>query len=565
MALFGTEGGHSVLLLKLPSEIYSKVKGTAVSHLNADDVYNEIVSGNLGKSLQISNEILESVPETIGGVEALGRTKGYLSGIVNSLSAGRLNLEIAIALRKLTKTDQGAAILFLVLDIMFTVFLWIFLRNVYSAIVRRLFLEARLYDRIAPSDALHFAAVRRWIKASWTMFVKSLFFYLWCFTVVGGFIKYYSYYAVPYIVAENPDINTLDAIRLSREIMNGHKKEAFLFDLSYIGWFLLSIVTVGVSDLVYGLPYRIAGRTEYYTKLREAAKENGIANAERLDDTYLYEKGDRILLYETYFDVVDRQTYVHENQITLHPVRAFFSKWLGLWVGSLEKKKKYEELEGIKYQMYYDERRRDGRAYPARLNPRWRQSRFKLKPINFLRSYSIWTLLLLFLLFAFIGWSWEVGLQFSAGNGFVNRGVLHGPWLPIYGVGGVVALMLCSRFRKHPVKEFIFSVILCGVLEYLGSYYLETVYHQKWWSYDGHFLNLHGRICAEGLFVFGIACMLVVYLVAPVFDYLISKLKKQILIFLAVGLFAVFAADLAYSSKHPNMVKGAIVEEDGEG
>ena len=91
---------------------------------------------------------------------------------------------------------------------------------------------------------------------------------------------------------------------------------------------------------------------------------------------------------------------------------------------------------------------------------------------------------------------------------------------------------------------------------------LETVYHEKWWSYEGNFLNLHGRICAEGLLVFGVACMLVVYLMAPLFDYFASRLKNQILALVSIGLLVVFVGDLAYSSHHPNMVKGAIEAHD---
>ena len=232
-------------------------------------------------------------------------------------------------------------------------------------------------------------------------------------------------------------------------------------------------------------------------------------------------------------------------------------------IGTLQDKKAYEELEGIRYEITTDTKRRDGQAYPTRLNPRFRKAKRRLKtPFSFLRSYSIWTLILLFLLFSAIGWGWEVSLHLMNGDGFINRGMMHGPWIPIYGSGGIIALCLCSRFRKNPVKEFFFSVALCGAIEYLGAYMLETRYHERWWSYDGNFLNLHGRICAEGLIVFGIACMLVVYLIAPLFDFVISHLKKQVLISVSVALFAIFAVDLAYSSVHPNMVRGAIESHD---
>ncbi len=570
LSFFGTEGGRSVSLFKskepVPSE--SEQTQTPSSILNASDVYNEIVSGDFIEGTQVSDEILENIEASSKDNKILGRTNGVMAGMINSFASGKLYLRIAKSLRSLTKTDEGAAILFLVLDMLRIALVWIFLQNVYSAILRRTFLELRIYDRYPFLNLLHFAEIRRWFKASWTMAVKDLFLLLWSFTIIGGFIKYYSYFAVPYIVAENPGIGTLEAITLSRKMMNGHKKEAFLFDLSYIGWILLSCVTIGLSDLFYGLPYRIAGRTEYYVWLRTLAKQQQIPSSEKLDDTYLFEKADKLLLYDTYFDVVDKQVYIHDNRITLSRVKQFASKWFGLWLGTLDKKKSYEELEEIKYQIYQDTKRRDGESYPSRLNPRYHKAKFKLQvPFTFLRSYSVWTLILLFILFSAIGWGWEVSLHLMNGDGFINRGMMHGPWIPIYGTGGIIALMLCSRFRKHPVQEFFFSVALCGAIEYLGAYMLETRYHERWWSYDGNFLNLHGRICAEGLLVFGIACMLVVYLIAPLFDYVLSYLKKQILITIAVVLIGVFAIDLVYSTQHPNMVKGAIEsheENDGQ-
>ena len=570
LALFGTENKRLVSLLKMQNpasmDAADEQDETKISSiLNADDVYTDIVSGDLGKGIRESDEILQTIQETESGNTVLGRSRGVLAGLVNSIASGKLYLALAMKLRTLTKTDTGAAQLFLIIDLLRVVLVWIFFKNVLSGIIRRLFLEARIYDRIPFSDWLHFAQVRHWFKASWTLFVKDVFYGLWSLTIVGAVIKYYSYYAVPYIVAENPGIGTLEAVTLSRRMMDGHKKEAFLLDLSYIGWYVLEIVTFGLSDLFYGFPYRLAGRTEYYCYLREQALQKQIPLAEKLDDRYLYEKADKILLYETYFDVVDKQTYIHENNIVLSKWKQFMSKWFGLWMGTLDNKKRYEELEGIKYQMYYDMKRRDGLAYPQKLNPRYKASGIRLKmPFTFLRSYSVWTVILLFLLFSAIGWGWEVSLHLMQGDGFINRGMMHGPWIPIYGTGGVIALLLCTRFRKQPVKELFVSIALCGGIEYLGAYMLETRYHEKWWSYEGNFLNLHGRICAEGLIVFGIACMLVVYLIAPLFDYAVSLLKKNVLIMLAVVLMGIFLADLVYSSVHPNMVEGAIEAHDEE-
>ena len=166
------------------------------------------------------------------------------------------------------------------------------------------------------------------------------------------------------------------------------------------------------------------------------------------------------------------------------------------------------------------------------------------------------TLVLLFFLFSIIGWCWEVVLHLLSEGTFVNRGVLHGPWLPIYGTGGVLVLLTLYKLRDKPWLEFWATVVVCGVAEYFTAYYLETVYDRRWWDYAGYFLNLHGRICAEGLLVFGLGGMAVVYGVAPLFDNLLHKVRRSVLIGLCAALIALFCVDQAYSHFHPNEGEG---------
>ena len=81
----------------------------------------------------------------------------------------------------------------------------------------------------------------------------------------------------------------------------------------------------------------------------------------------------------------------------------------------------------------------------------------------------------------------------------VNRGTLHGPWLPIYGWGCTIIILL-TRFKKfreilkNPVLTFIIIVIVCSIIEYMTSWYIELVSGLRYWDYTGVFLNLNGRI-----------------------------------------------------------------------
>lgn len=532
---------------------------------DSDSILTEIMAGNLQRGNEMADELDAQIAENGDDSRMLGRTRGIMAGLVNSLASGKLMVKIAQGIRAITHSDAAAGVVVALVTLLVVVVSYIFIKNVYSAAMRRLFLEARIYEKVSFLEALHFVAVKRWIRASLTMFLQYVFQILWSFTIVGGIIKSFSYFAVPYIVAENPDIRPREAITLSRRMMDGHKWELFKFYVTMLGWILLGYVTLGIADLAYGGAYRMACYTEFYAEIRKLAIAKGIEGTERLNDKYLFEKCDKITLLETYFDVVDEITLIYEERTVLTGAKKFLSDWFSIWIGSIESKRQYDNQEGRVLAIEGYKLSMDGLAYPQRLNPmRKTKGIRKQGNFSFLRSYTVWTLFLFFIIFSVIGWFWEVALHYMSYGVFVNRGTLLGPWIPIYGFGGVFVLILCSRFRKNPVAEFFAAMIVSGVLEYLGAWMLETKFHERWWSYDGYFLNIQGRVCAEGLLAFGILCTLVVYLVAPILDFLIMKIKQRVLIIICIVLAVVFGIDFGHSMVHPNRAEGAVVNEEAE-
>mgnify|MGYP002626561371 CR=1 FL=1 len=119
-----------------------------------------------------------------------------------------------------------------------------------------------------------------------------------------------------------------------------------------------------------------------------------------------------------------------------------------------------------------------------------------------------------------VGWIWEVLLHLITHGTFVNRGTMFGPWLPIYGYGGVALLILLKDIRKRQDIYFILSMIIAGVIEFTTSWYLEVFNHLRWWDYRGYFLNINGRICFEGLLVFGLGSLAITYFFAPLLNNL---------------------------------------------
>ena len=198
-----------------------------------------------------------------------------------------------------------------------------------------------------------------------------------------------------------------------------------------------------------------------------------------------------------------------------------------------------------------------GQAYPGRLFtiPDRRKTK-KSQSLHYMRYYTVWSLILMFFIFSLGGWLWEVSFHMINYGEFVKRGVLHGPWLPIYGSGAVLMLTVLKKLRNHPVKEFWGIIFLCGAVEYLTSFILELFTGNRWWDYTGYFLNLNGRICAEGLLLFGIGGIMIVYVLAPVLDNLIGKVKKRWIIPVCIVLMCLFLTDQVYSIQNPNAGDG---------
>ena len=107
-------------------------------------------------------------------------------------------------------------------------------------------------------------------------FVKALlltdvYTLLWLLLfIVPGIIKgFYSYRLVPYILIDNPDIGAKDAVTKSREMMNGHKWKTFVYDLSFLGWWILTILTLGLLAIFYVSPYKNSADAQLYKAIRD--------------------------------------------------------------------------------------------------------------------------------------------------------------------------------------------------------------------------------------------------------------------------------------------------------
>ena len=143
----------------------------------------------------------------------------------------------------------------------------------------------------------------------------------------------------------------------------------------------------------------------------------------------------------------------------------------------------------------------------------------------------------IFLFFSIIGWGYEVTLAFLYGYGFVNRGFLSGPYLPLYGFGALILIgglhwlmarpVRIGKVSITPVLVFIGIMVITTVVEYCTGILLETFAGQRFWDYSTYPYNFQGRICLSASIRFGLGGMLFLYILTPLFSRLLAKIPSK--------------------------------------
>ena len=131
----------------------------------------------------------------------------------------------------------------------------------------------RLTQYMTPEVGELFAHFNKFWAAFKVAFLTGLFTALWSLLlVIPGIIKALSYSMSMYILAENPEIGALEAINRSKAMMDGHKMELFVLQLSFIGWYLLCAVTFGIAG-VWVVPYVSATTANFYNSIKNTVAE----------------------------------------------------------------------------------------------------------------------------------------------------------------------------------------------------------------------------------------------------------------------------------------------------
>ena len=490
--------------------------------------------------------------------EIFARSAGTINQILDIFASGTAASTISSAVLNIVGSESVADRVMIILASATAIAFWMFVQLVFMVVMRRMTLEGRLYKTVPISRFIFVSRSKSWLRVALTMALQTVFEVIALATIIGFPIVYYGLFMVPFVVAENPKIKPWQAIKLSWNMSKGYKMDLFINDLTMFGWRILSVITVGLTDIFFCNPYKLCLYSEFYASMRKRAIDNNVSGCELLNDRYLFERADFARLKGAYSEAVNVLATPEYELQGLTGAKKFFAEHLGVVLWNTEDEMKYEENQASRQRYITMKDELDGISYPTKLSPWYGASgkSGRFASLHYMRHYSVLSLVMMFFIYSGFGWVWEVFYYYMLQGHYINRGVLHGPWLPIYGAGGLAILIFLFPLRKSPSKHFFATMGLCGALEYGTSVYLEYAFGAQWWNYDGFFLNLNGRICAEGLLIFGVAGLAFIYLLSPLIDDAVRKINPMKLLPVAVILVAAFSVDLVYSKINPNKGDG---------
>lgn len=203
-----------------------------------------------------------------------------ITGFVGGLGSGGSSSNIRF--EHLTVAEITALLMVMLGATVITILIQIFIGNLITVGSSHFFLSTRVKQSGVELITFPFKQ-GRYGNVLKVTFMMNLFIFLWSLLfVIPGIYKSYQYRMVPYLLAENPEMDYKRALELSAAMMDGEKLNAFVLDLSFLGWILLSIPTCMILAIVYVSPYIYHTNAGLYIALREKAVNSGLVNPAEL-------------------------------------------------------------------------------------------------------------------------------------------------------------------------------------------------------------------------------------------------------------------------------------------
>lgn len=162
-------------------------------------------------------------------------------------------------------------------------------------------------------------------------------------------------------------------------------------------------------------------------------------------------------------------------------------------------------------------------------------------------GYEMPQMLFVFFLFCNIGWVIESTIESLYRRSFVNRGFLKGPYIPIYGFGGMTILLCCMPFEENGFLVYFVGVLSCTALEYFVGWVMETIFQKQFWDYSMLKFTYKNRISLLPSLFWGLLSLFLVYVLFAPVDTLVQMVPMNFVIVYDIAFAVIMAVDIVIS------------------
>ncbi|MBO5266090.1 MAG: putative ABC transporter permease [Ruminiclostridium sp.] len=167
--------------------------------------------------------------------------------------------------------------------------------------------------------------------------------------------------------------------------------------------------------------------------------------------------------------------------------------------------------------------------------------------MNIFAVYSLPQLLFLFYLFCNIGWVIESTVETLYRKSFINRGFLKGPYIPIYGFGGVTILVCCMPFNENGFLVYLVGVLSCTTLEYFVGWVMESIFQKQFWDYSMLKFTYKNRISLIPSLFWGLLSLFMVYILYDIVDAVVNFIPLNFVAIYDIVFSLIMAVDIFIS------------------
>jgi len=162
-------------------------------------------------------------------------------------------------------------------------------------------------------------------------------------------------------------------------------------------------------------------------------------------------------------------------------------------------------------------------------------------------EFSYW--LFLFFLFSVMGWVLETTIESLYYRRFINRGFLFGPYIPIYGVGGIMLANIGQPFKWNPFLAYIVGALACTVLEYMIGGILERIFKKQFWDYSMMNFTYKNRISLVSSMFWGIMTLFMTYVLYDFISPLVRRVNYTVMVGIDISMTLIMGVDAFFQVK----------------